>query len=120
MAEVPHANRLAGPLGLGLVLAIALLVLTPMSPARAMALHADFKKCGNIPSLTTWDVRAKRVGCDKAKQVVRAYVAALSPEGSATQDVLGFHCKISGGYYDGAYYRCTAAGHRVIRFTRGG
>jgi hypothetical protein len=102
------------------ILLLTAALTTAMAPAAPDPLRADFHNCGDIPALTTWDVRAKRVSCRKAKRVVRAYNAALGPEGSSTQDVMGFHCKISGGYYDGAYYRCAAAGHKVIRFTRGG
>jgi hypothetical protein len=66
------------------------------------------------------NVRAKRVKCAKAKRLVHAYVAAVGRDGESTQDVMGFHCKISGCYGDGAYYRCAASGHRIVRFTRGG
>lgn len=86
----------------------------------AASSRASFRDCGDIPAFNTWDIRAKRVGCHKAKRVVRAYNLALGPEGSSTQDVMGFHCKISGYYGDGAYYRCAAEGHRIVRFTRGG
>lgn len=90
------------------------------SPAAAPATLASFHDCGDIPALTTWDIRAKRVGCVRAKRVAHAYVAAVGRDGGSTQDVLGFHCKISGYYGDGAYYRCTGKGHRIVRFTRGG
>lgn len=93
-------------------------LLTPI--AHAASSRASFLACGDIPAMNTWDIRAKRVGCHKAKRVARAYNLALGPESSSTQDIMGFHCRISGYYGDGAYYRCAATGHRVIRFTRGG
>lgn len=95
-------------------------LVNPLPSVAAPTSLASFHDCGDIPSLTTWDVRAKRVGCVKAKKVARAYVAAVGGTGGSTQDVLGFHCKISGYYGDGAYYRCAAGGHRIVRFTRGG
>lgn len=97
-------------------------VLLPMIVAAAVAApsHTDFQKCGDIATLTSWDIRAKRVGCPKAKQVVRAYNSAIAEGGGPTQDVLDFHCKTVGNYGDGANYRCTAKGHRVVRFSRGG
>lgn len=100
-------------------LTLLLLVLASMPP-KAIARSASFHNCGDIPSLTAWDVRAKRVKCGKAKKVVHAYVAAVGREGGYTQDVMGFHCKITGYYGDGAYYRCASSGHRIVRFTRGG
>ncbi|HEU5063008.1 MAG TPA: hypothetical protein VFT79_07640 [Solirubrobacterales bacterium] len=98
----------------------SLLVALCVAPATASApLRADFHNCGDIPPLSSWDIRAKRVGCTKAKQVVRRFVETKGSNDVSTQDVLGFRCKTSGSYYDGAYYRCTASGRRVIRFTRG-
>jgi hypothetical protein len=108
-------------ISIGAVLAATLVLVAFLTPiAHATSNRANFHRCGDIPALNTWDIRAKRVGCQKAKRVARAYNLALSPEGSSTQDVMGFHCKISGYYGDGAYYRCATTGHRVIRFTRGG
>jgi hypothetical protein len=106
---------------IGAVFAATLVLVAFHTPIAHAASHrAGFQRCGDIPALNTWDIRAKRVGCHKAKRVARAYNLALGPEGGSTQDVLGFHCKISGYYGDGAYYRCAATGHRVVRFTRGG
>jgi hypothetical protein len=97
-------------------------VLVPMIAATAAAApsHTGFEKCGDIATLTSWDIRAKRVGCHKAKQVVRAYSSAIAEGGDSTQEVLGFLCKTAGNYGDGANYRCTAKGHRVVQFSRGG
>lgn len=98
----------------------AVLMLVIAATAAAAASHTDFQKCGDIATLTSWDIRAKRVGCHKAKQVVRAYNSAIGEGGGSTQEVLGFLCKTVGNYGDGANYRCTAKGHRVVRFSRGG
>lgn len=99
---------------------LLLVVLLTAPETRALTRLARFHNCGNIPALTAWDIRAKRVTCHRAKRVVHAYVSAVGGDGGSTQDVLGFHCRISGYYGDGAYYRCAAQGHRVVRFTRGG
>jgi hypothetical protein len=122
MTEINRSRRRANALWLGASFT-CLLLIAILNPPPTDAAHvrlASFHDCGDIPSLTTWDVRAKRVGCAKAKKVARAYVAAVGGNGGSTQDVLGFHCKISGYYGDGAYYRCAAEGHRIVRFTRGG
>ena len=105
-------------MGASCLLLIALL--NPLPAAAAPTRLSSFHGCGDIPSLTTWNIRAKRVGCAKAKKVVHAYVGAVGRDGGFTHEVLGFHCKISGYYGDGAYYRCAAEGHRIVRFTRGG
>lgn len=118
MTEAVSRNHI---IFIGAVIAATLVLVAILTPiAHATSTHADFQRCGDIPALNTWDIRAKRVGCHKAKRVARAYNLALDPEGSSTQNVMGFHCKISGYYGDGAYYRCAATGHHVIRFTRGG
>ena len=82
----------------GAVPVTALLLVSLLSTASAVSspLRASFHDCGDIPALATWDVRAKRVECGKAKQVARAYVAAVGRNGGFAQDVIGFHCKISG------------------------
>jgi hypothetical protein len=106
---------------LGALIGGLLLTVLSIAPeTRAVTRLASFHDCGDIPTLTTWDIRAKRVTCHKAKRVAHAYVSAVGGDGGSTQDVLGFHCRISGYYGDGAYYRCAAQGHRVVRFTRGG
>jgi hypothetical protein len=122
MTEINRSKHRASALLLGASFSCLLLIalLNPLPTDAALARLASFHGCGDIPSLTTWDIRAKRVGCAKAKKVARAYVAAVGGNGGPTQDVLGFHCKISGYYGDGAYYRCAAEGHRIVRFTRGG
>lgn len=102
-----------------LVSAAALMFVLAATTAAAPS-HTGFQKCGDIATLTSWDIRAKRVGCPKAKQVVRAYNSAIAEGGDSTQEVLGFLCKTAGNYGDGANYRCTAKGHRVILFSRGG
>jgi hypothetical protein len=93
---------------------------TIAASASTAPLRASFQNCGDIPTLTSWDITAKRVGCPMARQVVRAYNSAIVGGSEPTQNVLGFHCSIAGYYGDGANYRCTAAGHRVVRFSRGG
>ncbi|HEV2856899.1 MAG TPA: hypothetical protein VGW80_00670 [Solirubrobacterales bacterium] len=108
------------PIALVASLLFVALLAAPAAPAESRARAASFHACGDIPHLTTWDIRAKRVKCGKARRVIRAYVAAVGRNGGFTQNVLGFHCKISGYYGDGAYYRCASSGHRVVRFTRGG
>jgi hypothetical protein len=106
---------------LACLMSTAVLMLVVAATAAAAPSHTDFQKCGDIATLTSWDIRAKRVGCHKAKQVVRAYNSAIAEGGDSTQEVLGFLCKTAGNYGDGANYRCIAAkGHRVVRFSRGG
>jgi len=104
---------------LALAATLALLV-APSTSAGSDPLRADFHGCGSIPSLTSWSIKAKRVSCERARKVVRAYVSAMIEGGDSTQDVLGFRCKLTGYYGDGGNYRCGAPGHRVIRFSRGG
>jgi hypothetical protein len=118
METMIRAGRI--PFALLVSLLFMVLLIAPAAPAATTPLRASFHECGDMPSLTSWDIRAKRVMCSEAKQVVRAYVAAVGRGGGFTKDVRGFHCKISGYYGDGAYYRCAAPGHRVVRFTRGG
>ncbi len=88
--------------------------------AAGAPLRASFHNCGDIATLTSWEITAKRVDCPKARQVVRAYNSAIGNGSGSTQDVLGFHCKVAGSYGDGGIYRCTASGHRIVRFKRGG
>lgn len=62
-------------------------VLMPMIAATAAAApsHTDFQKCGDIATLTSWDIRAKRVGCHKAKQATgRTIVAPPRGTGSSS------------------------------------
>jgi hypothetical protein len=98
----------------------AVLMLVIAAPTAAASSHTGFQKCGDILTLASWDIRATRIGCPKAKQVVRAYNSAIAEGGGPTQEVLGFLCKTAGNYGDGADYRCTAKRHRVVRFDRGG
>ena len=102
------------------LMSTAVLMLVIAATAAAVPSHTDFQKCGDIATLASWDIRAKRVGCPKAKQVVRAYNSAIAEGDDSTQEVLGFLCKTAGNYGDGANYRCTAKGHRVVKFSRGG
>jgi hypothetical protein len=105
---------------LGCLTLTAVVVFAIAMPTAAASSRAGFQSCGNIATLTSWDIRAKRVGCPKARQVVRAYNSAIAGGSGPTQDVLGFHCKIAGYYGDGANYRCTAEKHRIVKFSRGG
>jgi hypothetical protein len=105
---------------LACLMSTAVFLLVIAATAAAAPSQTDFQKCGDIATLTSWDIRAKRVGCHKAKQVVRAYNSAIAEGGYSTQEVLGFLCKTAGNYGDGANYRCTAEGHPVVRFSRGG
>jgi hypothetical protein len=108
---------------LGLLSVLVMTCLSMLLPSASLAesRRASFHPCGSIPSLTSWSIKAKRVSCRRARRVVRAYVSAYieNPDGT-TKDVRGFHCRLSGYYGDGAYYRCSAGGHRVVRFARGG
>ena len=113
-------SSLLKPAGLLALVAAATLSLAPSAPAKVDPFQADFHGCGSIPSLTSWSIKAKRLSCQRARKVVRAYVSAMFETGDSTQDVLGFHCKLTGYYGDGANYRCAAPGGRVIRFSRGG
>lgn len=88
--------------------------------ATTAPLRASSHNCGDIATLNSWGITAKRVGCRKAKRVVRAYNSAIGQGGGFTQDVLGFHCKVVGSYGDGGIHRCVASGHRIVRFQRGG
>lgn len=117
-ATVTPSRRRAGILAY--LTSSAVLMLVIAATAAAAPSHTDFQKCGDIATLTSWDIRAKRVGCHKAKQVVRAYNSAIAEGGGSTQEALSFLCKTVGNYGDGANYRCTAKGHRIIRFSRGG
>jgi len=104
-------------------LAIGALLLALVAAVPSGARQQDgFQACGNLPVLTTWQIRAKHVKCDSARSVVRRYVEANIDEGDTkTRQVGDFRCKITGYYYDGAYMRCAAdGGYRDIRFTRGG
>ena len=105
---------------LGCLTLIAVFMFAMAAPVPAAPLRASFQKFGNIATLTSWSIKAKRVGCPKAREVVRTYVSAIIEGSEPTQDVLGFDCRVVGYYGDGANYRCTAAGHRVVRFSRGG
>jgi hypothetical protein len=118
MTEAVRRSHIIGVAAMFAAILALVVFLTPITHAASS--RASFHKCGEIPALSTWDIRAKRVGCHKARRVARAYNLSLGPESSSTQEVMGFHCKISGYYGDGAYYRCAATGHRVVRFTRGG
>jgi hypothetical protein len=85
-----------------------------------LPLRASFQDCGDVPSVNSFGIEAKRVRCREAKRVVRAYNSAVSEGGGFTKDVLGFHCKVAGLYGDGGIHRCAAKGHRIVRFARGG
>jgi hypothetical protein len=102
-----------------LMLATAV-TLAVVASATTAPLRANFHNCGDIATLNSWGITAKRVGCHKARRVVRAYNSAIGEGGGFTQDVLGFHCKVVGSYGDGGIHRCAAPGHRIVRFQRGG
>ncbi len=55
----------------------AVVMLALAASATAAPLRAGLQSCGNIATLTSWDITAKQVGCPKARQVVRAYVSAI-------------------------------------------
>jgi hypothetical protein len=118
MQEVLRNLRGAGIFGcLTLILVV---MVFGAAPAISAPLRAGFHGCGDIATLNSWGITAKRVGCHKARRVVRAYNSAIGNGGGFTQDVLGFHCKVVGSYGDGGIHRCSASGHRIIRFQRGG
>jgi len=102
------------------LLGSTLAVLALAAPAPAERLGATFHDCGDVATTNSFGIEAKRVGCPLAKRVVRAYNAAIGGNNGFTHDVLGFHCRLSGGYGDGGLHRCTASGHRVVKFARGG
>jgi hypothetical protein len=109
--------------GAGIFGCLALIVIVTVfgaAPATSAPLRASFHDCGDIATLNSWGITAKRVGCRKARRVVRAYNSAIGKGGGFTQDVLGFHCKVVGSYGDGGIHRCAASGHRIVRFQRGG
>ncbi len=100
-----------------LAIAVTLAVAASATPA---PLRASFHNCGDIATINSWGITAKRVGCHKARLVVRAYNSAIGKGNGFTQNVLGFHCTVVGTYSDGGIHRCTASGHRIVRFQRGG
>lgn len=80
-----------------------------------------FHGCGQIASLNSFEVRAKNVGCRKARRVVRRYNAAITKGSGFTVQVLHFHCLLAGTYGEGGKHRCSRDhGARVVRFLRGG
>lgn len=114
------SKRIASALGL-LTLAIVVFAVAPtVTQSRSHPLRASFHSCGDLSSVNSYDIQAKRVRCPEAKRVVRAYDSAVQNNGGFTQDVLGFHCKVAGLYGDGGIQRCAAHGHRIVRFLRGG
>jgi hypothetical protein len=117
MREVLWYRRVVSIFGC-LMLATAV-TLAVAASATTAPLRANFHNCGDIATLNSWGITAKRVGCRKARRVVRAYNSAIG-KGGFTQDVLGFHCKVVGSYGDGGIHRCAASGHRIVRFQRGG
>lgn len=102
-----------------LLLALSIALSTPAAGSGSLR-SVPFKKCGSIPSLTTWQVEAKRVGCTRAREIVHAYVRGSLEEGETNGEYGAFHCRLSGTYGDGGLHRCSAKGHRVIKFSRGG
>ncbi len=111
----PRSKLTAPTLVASVLLALGL----ASAPAQAEPPSATFHNCGDIPTLTTWDIEAKRTKCGLAKRVARVFVTEGLEDGDDAAQVLGFSCRPNGSYYDGGYYRCTAKGPRVIKFTRG-
>jgi len=98
---------------------LALLGSQMLLPPSAHA--AGFHRCGDMPALAAWNVKAKRVGCGRAKAVVRRYSQAVLEGPPWTRQIGRYRCKISSSYGDGVYMRCAAeGGYRDIRFARGG
>lgn len=104
-------------------LAAVLLLAACIISSSAKAHHSEsFQPCGSVPEQAAWQIRAKHVGCESARQVVRRYGNVVAENGPPwTRQIGDFRCKITGGYGDGVYMRCAADnGHREIRFARGG
>jgi hypothetical protein len=118
MREVLRNRR--GASIFGCLMLAAVVTFAAAAPATTAPLRASFHNCGDIATLNSWGIAAKRVDCHKARRVVRAYNSAIGKRNGFTQDVLGFHCKVVGYYGDGGIHRCAASGHRIVRFQRGG
>ena len=99
--------------------AVALSSAVPVASAEIVPL-ASFHSCGDLTSVNSYDLKAKRVGCGKARSVVSTYMHAVQEGGGLNREVSGFRCKPTGYYGDGAYYRCGNRGHRVIKWVAGG
>ena len=101
---------------------VALLCLCTAAPAPAAGrAGAVARSCGDIPSMYTWDVEAKRVGCGRAKAIARTYDrrVAADLEHKWNLTVEGFRCVIVKIVYYGDTHRCSAGGGRAVTFWRG-
>jgi len=105
---------------LAALVVLSAVLLGMVTPNAQSSLRAEFQNCGSIPSLTTWSIKAKRVGCHLARRVVRVYVTTyIENSDDKNQTVLGFSCSSAGYYGDGGLYRCNAD-RKVVKFARGG
>lgn len=115
-----HRSAVVKLVGLVSVVVACLCLLSSSTSARAPSLLASFHDCGDLQTINSYDIRAKRVDCSRAKRIVRIYNRVANETGDFSHIVLGFRCRVVGHYGDGGIQRCAAEGHRVVRFLRGG
>lgn len=101
----------------GLLCLCAGLLAAPTAEAKG----SGVENCGDIPSMYTWDVKAKKVPCASAKDVAKAYDrrVAADLEHKWNLNIGEFRCVIVKIVYYGDTHRCTAGGGREISFRRG-
>jgi hypothetical protein len=108
--------------------AAATIALLSVSPSESKAVDRDgrihfgsFHDCGDLNEGTNAsNIEALRVGCDKARRVIRSFLRQARGDDDFNREVGGFHCYTIGHFGVGGGYRCAAAGKRVIRFITGG
>ncbi|HET8565654.1 MAG TPA: hypothetical protein VFL77_04175 [Solirubrobacterales bacterium] len=115
-ASITHLSlRLAGLAAL-LCLCAAFLA----APA-ADGKQSGTENCGDIPSMYTWDVKAKKVACGQARNVAKTYDhrVAADLEHKWNLTIGEFRCVIVKIVYYGDTHRCAASGGREFSFRRG-
>jgi hypothetical protein len=100
------------------VLTLSLLLTTPST-----ATAADYKRCGDLQraGAGVYNIRAKGVGCRKARRVARRYYNRwVDSGGDTTHRILGFRCRSRRTGIESHRARCSRdRGADVIRFVYG-
>ena len=88
-----------------------------LSPAPAVA--ADLRPCREPRGTNVYRLRADGVGCDKAREVSRAYdrrrfrTGTFPPEDQA-EEIRGFSCRTNQTGYETYRVRCTRGSDLVV------